>query len=342
MTTSAIPFAMDATARLEEIHEILDSIIIQGVRFKLVSQALVRNVKVIGDDVYVRLFHGSDQAVFVDVVQSALDNLDWTNRVVVDIRTITGVRRTIAVGSGKGGVGKTSVTVALASKLKNQGFRVGILDADVYGPNVSTVFGVEELSVETVETEQGDQFIPPLVDGVKVMSVGMLAEQGQSLAWRGPILTRLLKQFLFDVVWGDLDFLLIDLPPGTGDAQITLLQECPLAGVFLVGVPGISSHADLQRTISMYGQFKLPILGYVENFSSVQCPSCGEVFPFLLDQLPVDDFCSDITPPTTSLSVEPALLTKRSRSVKKLLTLDEIHPRAFQELSEKCSSVLNG
>ena len=326
--------------RLEEVRSVLGDIPIPGSELSLVGSALVRNIRVIEDDVYVRLFHGSDQGHLVDVTRTALSSLAWTNRVVIDTRTIPGVKRTIAVGSGKGGVGKTSVTAGLASKIRDQGFSVGILDADVYGPNISTVFGADSLAVETQDIDGVTNFIPPVLDGIRVMSVGMLAEDGQSLAWRGPILTRLLKQFLFDVAWGDLDFLLIDLPPGTGDAQITLLQECPLAGVLLVGVPGLSSGADLRRTIAMYGQFDLPILGYVENFSSVHCPNCGHSFDFLLDQIPVGCDHHHEIEPTIRLSIEPELLTNRGNKAKSL-TLDLIHPISFDALFMTCFSLLS-
>ena len=274
---------LNLATREANVSHILNSIVLPGSNISLAQASLVRNVRVIENDIYVRLFHGVDQSFLVEAVKSSLSTLSWANRIVVDTRTISGVKRTLAIGSGKGGVGKTSVTVGMALTLRDEGYKVGILDADVYGPNISTALGAETISVETsTRDDESVVFIPPEVDGLKVMSVGMLAEQGQSLAWRGPILTRLLKQFLFDVNWGNLDFLLIDLPPGTGDAQITLLQECPLVAVFLVGIPGMSSQADLTRTIAMYKQFSLPILGYVENFSSVQCPHCGESFDFLL------------------------------------------------------------
>lgn len=340
MTVAPSLAVNDIDLRLEEVRSVLDDIPIPGSQLSLVGSALVRNIRVIDDDVYVRLFHGSDQNHLIDATRTALSSLAWTKRVVVDTRTIPGVKRTIAVGSGKGGVGKTSVTAGLASKLRDQGFRVGILDADVYGPNISTVFGADSLAVETQDIDGVTKFIPPVLDGIRVMSVGMLAEDGQSLAWRGPILTRLLKQFLFDVAWGDLDFLLIDLPPGTGDAQITLLQECPLAGVLLVGVPGLSSCADLRRTIAMYGQFDLPILGYVENFSSVHCPNCGHSFDFLLDQVPVGcDRHNDIQP-TARLSIEPNLLSQRGAQAK-TITLDRIHPESFDALFMRCFSLLS-
>ena len=339
MTAVPSPVVIDADLRLEEVRSVLDAIPVSGLDSSLVKSALVRNLRVIDDDVYVRLFHGSDQSHFVDRVQLALSTLEWTNRVVVDTRTIPRVKRTIAIGSGKGGVGKTSVTAGLALKLRDQGFSVGILDADVYGPNISTVFGADSLTVETQDRDGVTKFIPPVLDGIKVMSVGMLADEGQSLAWRGPILTRLLKQFLFDVAWDDLDFLLIDLPPGTGDAQITLLQECPLAGVLLVGVPGLSSSADLRRTITMYGQFDLPIIAYVENFSSVHCPNCGHSFNFLLDHPPVASTLAHDLEPTVRLSIEPELLTKRGSQVK-TLSLDRVHPTSFEALSVICTSLL--
>ena len=253
---------------------------------------------------------------------------------------IKGAKYILMVSSAKGGVGKSTFSINLAFALKNLKKKIGILDADVYGPNISTVFGADSLAVETQDIDGVTKFIPPMLDGIRVMSVGMLAEDGQSLAWRGPILTRLLKQFLFDVAWGDLDFLLIDLPPGTGDAQITLLQECPLAGVLLVGVPGLSSCADLRRTIAMYGQFDLPILGYVENFSSVHCPNCGHSFDFLLDQIPVGcDHRNDLEP-TVRLSIEPDLLTQRGAE-SKALTLDRIHPESFDALFMTCFSLLS-
>ena len=158
--------------------------------------------------------------------------------------------------------------------------------------------------------------------------------------YKRQILTRLLKQFLFDVDWGNLDFLLIDLPPGTGDAQITLLQECPLVAVFLVGIPGMSSQADLSRTIAMYKQFSLPIVGYVENFSSIQCPHCGESFEFLLDTLSRDlDSTYDLNiSPLVKLSIVPGLLSRGEHALNK--SLNNINPKPFSILSKKCQALL--
>ena len=332
---------LNLATREASVSHILNSIVLPGSNISLAQASLVRNVRVIENDIYVRLFHGVDQSFLVEAVKSSLSTLSWANRIVVDTRTISGVKRTLAIGSGKGGVGKTSVTVGIALTLRDEGYKVGILDADVYGPNISTALGAETISVETsTRDDESVVFIPPEVDGLKVMSVGMLAEQGQSLAWRGPILTRLLKQFLFDVNWGNLDFLLIDLPPGTGDAQITLLQECPLVAVFLVGIPGMSSQADLTRTIAMYKQFSLPILGYVENFSSVQCPHCGESFDFLLDKLPCDvDTAHELNiSPLVKLPIVPDLLSQRESALN--MSLNKINPDSFSVLSRKCQALL--
>ena len=332
---------LNLATREANVSHILNSIVLPGSNISLAQASLVRNVRVIENDIYVRLFHGVDQSFLVEAVKSSLSTLSWANRIVVDTRTISGVKRTLAIGSGKGGVGKTSVTVGMALTLRDEGYKVGILDADVYGPNISTALGAETISVETsTRDDESVVFIPPEVDGLKVMSVGMLAEQGQSLAWRGPILTRLLKQFLFDVNWGNLDFLLIDLPPGTGDAQITLLQECPLVAVFLVGIPGMSSQADLTRTIAMYKQFSLPILGYVENFSSVQCPHCGESFDFLLDKLPCDvDTAHELNiSPLVKLPIVPGLLSQRESALN--MSLNQINPESFSILSTKCRALL--
>ena len=326
--------------RMAEVRQCLDSVKLPHSRQSLTEAALIRNIKVIQDDVYVRLFHGSDQLELVDAAKHALSSLTWCHRIVVDPRTIPGVKRTIAIGSGKGGVGKTTVTVGLANSLKTSGYKVGILDADVYGPNVSTVLGADSIEVETTEIDEYVRFMPPTIDDLKVMSVGMLAGTNQSLAWRGPILTRLLKQFLFDVEWGDLDFLLIDLPPGTGDAQITILQECPLAAVILVGIPGRSSQADLARTIAMYRQFNLSVLGYVENFSSVECPHCGQKFQILLDYnsdgMLTDD--AENLEVLVHIPIQPEILSHNSG--RTISHLNNICPDHFSKLVNKCEQLI--
>jgi len=184
---------------------------------------------------------------------------------------IDGVRNLIAVGSGKGGVGKTTVAVNLAVALRSLGYQVGLLDADVYGPNVPLMMGVNEPPY-AVENR-----IQPIERyGVKVMSMGFLNPGDKPLIWRGPMLHGVIQQFLRQVDWGALDFLIIDLPPGTGDVQLSLIQTAPLTGAIVVTTPSEVSLEDGRKAVNMFKQVRVPILGIVENMSYLVCPHCGE------------------------------------------------------------------
>jgi ATP-binding protein involved in chromosome partitioning len=183
---------------------------------------------------------------------------------------IPGVDAIIAVGSGKGGVGKTTIAVNLAVALAQLGHKVGLLDADVYGPNVPLMLG-------TSATPQvvGENRIEPLEKyGVKVISVGFLNPGDKPLIWRGPMLHSLIKQFLEQVQWGELDYLVVDLPPGTGDVAISLIQTVPLTGSIVVSTPSDVALQDARKAIEMFRQVKVDILGLVENMSSFHCPHC--------------------------------------------------------------------
>ena len=177
------------------------------------------------------------------------------------------IRNAIAVASGKGGVGKSTVAVNLAVVLAQTGARVGLLDADIYGPNVPTMMGVDQLPAA-----QGEKLTPALAYGVKVMSIGFLVKPGQPLIWRGPMLHSAIRQFLSDVEWGELDYLVIDLPPGTGDAALSLVQSLPLSGAVIVTLPQQVSLDDARRGLEMFRQLDVPILGVVENMSYLELP----------------------------------------------------------------------
>jgi ATP-binding protein involved in chromosome partitioning len=168
----------------------------------------------------------------------------------------------VAVASGKGGVGKTTIAVNLAVLLAQSGARVGLLDADIYGPNVPLMMGIRNLPAP-----EEDRIIPAEAYGVKVVSIGLLVEPGQPLAWRGPMLHSVLRQFLNDVVWGELDYLIIDLPPGTGDVQISLSQLTHLSGGLIVTLPQKVSQEDARRGLEMFRLLNVPILGVIENMS---------------------------------------------------------------------------
>lgn len=177
------------------------------------------------------------------------------------------VRNAIAVASGKGGVGKSTVAVNLAVSLAKSGARVGLLDADIYGPNVPTMMGVAALPAA-----QGKKLIPAEAYGVQIMSIGFLVKPGQPLIWRGPMLHTAIRQFLTDVAWDELDYLVIDLPPGTGDAQLSLAQSLPLSGGVIVTLPQQVSLDDAYRGLEMFRQLNVPILGIVENMSYLELP----------------------------------------------------------------------
>ncbi|MEQ1884371.1 MAG: Mrp/NBP35 family ATP-binding protein [Bryobacteraceae bacterium] len=184
---------------------------------------------------------------------------------------IPGVRHLIAVGSGKGGVGKTTVAVNLAISLAGSGRNVGLLDADVYGPNVPLMMGTSE-----TPRGAGDRIRPIESHGVKLMSMGFLNPGDKPLVWRGPMLHSVIQQFLRNVEWGELDYLVIDLPPGTGDVALSLIQTAPLSGAVVVTTPSDVSLEDARKAVNMFQQVRVPILGLVENMSYLIAPGSKE------------------------------------------------------------------
>jgi ATP-binding protein involved in chromosome partitioning len=184
---------------------------------------------------------------------------------------IPGVKNLIAVGSGKGGVGKTTVSVNLSISLARLGYNVGLMDADVYGPNVPLMMGINRTPMA-----YGDRIQPLDQYGVKLMSMGFLNPGDKPLVWRGPMLHSVIQQFLRGVDWGALDYLVIDLPPGTGDVQLTLIQTAPITGAIVVTTPSDVSLEDARKAVHMFHQVKVPILGIVENMSYLVCPHCKE------------------------------------------------------------------
>jgi ATP-binding protein involved in chromosome partitioning len=187
-------------------------------------------------------------------------------------RAIPGVAKIIAVASGKGGVGKSTTACNLALGLVRLGLRVGVLDADVFGPSMPRLFGIThkpELAAD------GQRLIPIEKFGVKVMSIGFLVEEGAPVVWRGPMVMSALTQFLREVEWGELDVLVVDMPPGTGDAQLTMAQSVPLSGAVIVSTPQDLSLIDARRGMAMFKQVSVPLLGLIENMSYFLCPHCG-------------------------------------------------------------------
>ena len=185
---------------------------------------------------------------------------------------LMGVKNIIAVASGKGGVGKSTVAVGLALALQQEGARVGILDADIYGPSLPRMLGL----TGKPEVPGENQILPMEAMGLQAMSIGVLVDTNQAMIWRGPMATQALQQMLNQTQWQGLDYLILDLPPGTGDVQLTLAQRVPVAGVVTVTTPQAVALDDVRRAVAMFNKVNIPILGVVENMSTYICPHCGE------------------------------------------------------------------
>jgi len=189
---------------------------------------------------------------------------------------LSGVKSIVAISSGKGGVGKSTVAASLAHGLSDLGLQIGLLDADIFGPNIPSMMSMIDRP-KIIEMPDGVEFFePPSVDGIKIMSMGSLVESDEPMIWRGPKLHEVIQQFTSQVYWGECDILLIDMPPGTGDVQLSVAQILPLNGAVIVTTPQDLAVDDVKRSIHMWQKVNVPILGIVENFSEFVCPKCGK------------------------------------------------------------------
>ncbi len=284
----------------EEVFEALRRVIDPELHRDIVSLRMVRSVEVEGDRVRVHVVLTTPacplKGAIRQSVETAVRALPGVGSVEVEMgadvassrgRTagadgkvppeerLPGVRNIVAVGSGKGGVGKSTVAVNLAVALARSGARVGLLDADLYGPSVPILLGATNASPEMGEADGRDVMLPLDRHGVKVFSIGFLLKDTDAVIWRGPLLHKAVQQFLEDVAWGELDYLIVDLPPGTGDIQISLSQLVPVTSAVVVTTPQDVAFADVLRAIRMFRVTKVPILGVIENMASFVCPTCG-------------------------------------------------------------------
>jgi ATP-binding protein involved in chromosome partitioning len=278
---------MTATALSPEaILDILRPVEDPELRKSLVELNMIRNVSIQGGAVRFTLVLTTPacplREFIVDDCKRAVKTLPGVESVEVEVTAetppqralpdragIAGVKNILAVSSGKGGVGKSTVAVNIAVALAQSGARVGLIDADIYGPNGPTMMGLADAQVNVRPgTAPGQDILEPAKNhGVKMVSMGFLIDPDQPVIWRGPMLNGIIRQFLYQADWGELDYLIVDMPPGTGDAQLTLAQSVPMAGVVIVTTPQTVSLIDARRGLKMFQQLNVPVLGIVENMS---------------------------------------------------------------------------
>ncbi|HET9658830.1 MAG TPA: iron-sulfur cluster carrier protein ApbC, partial [Thermomicrobiales bacterium] len=277
----------NTTLDKEAVLALLESVDEPELGQSLTELKMIKDVTVDGDKVTVHIelptpASTSKPKIQEDITERLTQNgvsdveIVWTAKVRsssggrMDAQPIKGVKNAIAVASGKGGVGKSTVAVNIAVALARAGASVGLLDADVYGPSIPLMMGTHDRPIM-----KDNRIIPIEAHGVKLMSIGFILDPEKALIWRGPLVAQLITQFLNDVDWGDLDYLIIDLPPGTGDAQLTLVQRIPISGAVIVTTPQDVALADALKGLKMFEEVKTPILGIVENMSGFVCPVCG-------------------------------------------------------------------
>jgi ATP-binding protein involved in chromosome partitioning len=287
---------MSATAELteEKVLEVLRTVRFPGLSRDIVSFGFVKDLAVGGGNVSMRLEIITESSAAAEEIRrdatEKLRGVPGVQAVTIrldakppsaapprpsgappDAAILKDVRFKIAVASGKGGVGKSTVAANLALALERSGHRVGLMDSDIYGPSQQMMMGIDEKPY----INEANQIVPIERHGVKVMSLGFLMDVDQPVIWRGPMVMKAVEQFLQDVAWGALDFLVIDLPPGTGDAQLTLTQKIHLSGAVIVTTPQDVSLIDARKGLAMFQKVNVPLLGIVENMSYYLCPKCG-------------------------------------------------------------------
>ena len=343
----------------ERVKEALEQVKYPGFSRDIVAFGLVKEVKLDGADVEVTIAVQTRDAKIPEQIfkdsQDVLNSIEGigVTRVNIDVQNpdaqggegasggksaIPGVKKVIAVGSGKGGVGKSTVSSNLAVALAKQGYKVGLCDCDLYGPSTGQMFG----TVQQPMANEKDEIIPLLAHGVKLMSMSFLVDDSSPVIVRGPLATRYTQQFLRQVEWGQLDYLILDLPPGTGDIQLTIVQSLALDGAVIVTTPQEVALIDARKAVTMFAKVNVEILGVVENMSWFECKQGERYHIFgdgggareaerlkvpLLAQVPIDVHtreCAD--------AGQPVALLKASKSVTSA---------AFNELAEKLDKIVN-
>ena len=274
----------------QDIYKALEMVTIAGEGKNMVESGAVQNIVTFADEVIVDLklstpaLHIKKRAE-ADVIKTIKENVYADAKVIVNIKVeapakpnnpnlikgkaIPGIQNIVAVASGKGGVGKSTVTANLAVTLSRMGFKVGVLDADIYGPSIPIMFDVASEKPLSVNIDGKSKMKPIENYGVKILSIGFFTQPNQAVIWRGPMASKALNQLIFDAAWGELDFMLVDLPPGTGDIHLSIMQSLPITGAVVVSTPQTVALADARKGVAMFQQenIDVPVLGIIENMS---------------------------------------------------------------------------
>lgn len=272
---------------IEQIKDELGKVFYPGKTVSVLKEGIVGDIAIDNGIVNVEIIMKEDNANVVQLLQKSIPNALKKIEGIKDVnlvinvpkkeeepKIIQNIRYILASTSGKGGVGKSTVSVNLAIALAKFGYKVGLLDADIYGPNIPRMMGIEGIPV-ALDPNNKDKILPIVKYGVKIISIGSMIPKDAAVIWRGPLINQVIKQFLNDVTWGELDFLIVDLPPGTGDAQLTLAQESKVSGGIIVTTPQEVALDDASKAYDFFVKLKVPVVGVIENMSYFICPKCG-------------------------------------------------------------------
>ena len=307
---------------------------------KIVTPSQIRNINIFGSEVVIDLnIDNPSLHAKKKLEKSIINSFDKNHKIIVNFNVekkeiasnnkknkLVGIDNVIAISSGKGGVGKSTITSNLATSLSKMGFKVGILDSDIYGPSIPTMFDVESSRPASVKIDNRSMIEPIENYGVKILSIGFFTEPNQAVIWRGPMASKALNQMIFDTNWGELDFLLVDLPPGTGDIHLSIVQSIPLNGAIVVSTPQKVALADAKRGISMFNQknIEVPVLGLIENMAYFVPDDMPEKKYFIFGKDGVKNLADDSNVPF--LGLVPLFKSIREAS-------DFGHPASLQDNS---------
>ena len=338
----------------ELIKSLLSEIKYPGFSRDIISFGILKSINIVGNEVNLGLSINTDSKEIIDSIVKEInkkfDNLQSDYRLNINIssndnlkssnnieRPLANIKNIIAIASGKGGVGKSTVSINLASSLSRE-WKVGILDLDIYGPSLPMIAG----SFNQPELNQDQKLIPIKKFNMELMSFGFINNDNSATIWRGPMVARLTQQFFNDVIWGDLDYLIIDLPPGTGDIQLTLVQKLQLSGAVIVTTPQDLSLLDAKKAADMFNKVNTTILGIVENMSDFCCPNCNTITKIFPGEGILDESHRLNVPILGKISIDPELAKSMDNGLPYVIN----HPdsdiaSSYNQISKQINKIIN-